>query len=120
MHPTSDEEERKLSILDALQGDGAAHASHITDRADHLNAAELLQRLDEVFAPKPQSDMAKQEFEAYIQQPTQDVMAYMANKQRLFNQGWPHGMKEIEQQSFDMRTINIRISHDHNLSIAKF
>lgn len=34
--------------------------------------------------------MAKQEFEAYIQQPTQDVMAYMANKQRLFNQGWPH------------------------------
>ena len=90
MHPTSDEEGRKLSILEALQGEGAQHASHVTDHADSLTSAELLQRLDEVFAPKPQSDMAKQEFEAYVQQPTQDVMAYMANKQRLFNQGWPH------------------------------
>ena len=90
MHPTSDEEGRKLSIIDALQGDGASHASHVTDRADYLNSEELMQRLDEVFAPKPQSNMAKQEFEAYIQQPTQNVMAYMANKQRLFNQSWPH------------------------------
>ena len=42
MHPTSDEEGRKLSILEALQGEGAQHASHVTDHADNLTSTELL------------------------------------------------------------------------------
>ncbi len=89
MHPTSDEEGRKLSIIQALEGEGKDQASHVTARSEFLSSIEILALLDATFLPKSQSNAAKNEFEAYVQQPTQDVMSYLSNKQRLFDQGWP-------------------------------
>ena len=88
MHPSVDGEGRKLSIKEALQGEGAIQGQHITKASRGLTADQMIERRNSVFMPKQESSLARQEFENYKQHPDEPALAYFANKRMLFNKDW--------------------------------
>ncbi|MCP3664782.1 MAG: hypothetical protein GY696_20190 [Gammaproteobacteria bacterium] len=73
MHPSVDGEGRKLSIKEALPGEGAIQGQHITKASGGLTADQMIERLDSVFMPKQESSLARLEFKQYKQHPDKPV-----------------------------------------------
>ncbi|MCP3661912.1 MAG: hypothetical protein GY696_05345 [Gammaproteobacteria bacterium] len=89
MHPEKDRDGRRLAIKEALRGEAAIQAQHVTKASRYLSADQMIEELDKIFMPKQESSLAGQEFLDYKQHPAEPAQAYFANKLILFDKGYP-------------------------------
>ena len=57
---------------------------------NHLTWRDYAVAIEGIFAPPAESQLAKQEFKAYNQTPTEDISSYLSTKRALFEVAYPH------------------------------
>ena len=58
--------------------------------ANNLTWRDYAVAIEGIFAPPAESQLAKQEFKAYNQRPTEDISSYLSTKRALFEVAYPH------------------------------
>jgi hypothetical protein len=107
-HPALDEEGRKLSLLQCLEGAAATRAAEITLIRQSLTYSELEKRLDQIFEPPSESNLARLEFQERSQTSSEPLLDYVADKVILYNHGWPDPVVRDPQYMMDMLIKGVR------------
>ncbi len=69
MHPSVDQDGRKLALMEARKGEAAVQAKQIIIGWQDLSPEEMISRLDGIFMPWQESHLARLEFRQYRQLP---------------------------------------------------